>query len=386
MKISVIVPVHNVRAYLSKCIKSILNQTYGNLEIILVDDGSEDDSGNICDRFQSEDQRIVVIHQGNGGLVFARKAGIAVATGDYITFVDGDDYIEKDMYEELLQAIGDADFIHTGYYDGNSEKMTFEPAELVLNQSERQSLLHQMLRGKGTHYIMPSVCSKLTKRELMQECYAKVPDTQTYGEDLICTFHMIERAKKIILHPRMYYHATIREESLSRGRKSASIQAESQLWQCIKEVLDEYHQAEQYKRDTDYFYMNHLMMGLRKWSDNPFFVEQYRCPVIEKIKGKRILLYGANDVGADYYSSLMREGACEIVAWVDRNYSKFQNYGVKVISPDRIQEYGYDYILLAILREGLANAIRESLVQKAIAEEKILWKEPIDWLEGEDGV
>ena len=102
--ISVIVPIYNVEQFLSKCIQSIINQSYSRLEIILVDDGSTDDSPQICDEFKEKDKRIKVIHKKNGGLSDARNVGIEVASGEYIGFVDSDDYIDELMYEKLLNA------------------------------------------------------------------------------------------------------------------------------------------------------------------------------------------------------------------------------------------------------------------------------------------
>ena len=103
--ITIIVPVYNVADYLERCIYSIINQTYKNLEIILVDDGSTDDSGLMCDDFASKDKRIKVIHKKNGGLSDARNVAIDIATGDYITFVDSDDYIELDMKVLLIMML-----------------------------------------------------------------------------------------------------------------------------------------------------------------------------------------------------------------------------------------------------------------------------------------
>ena len=105
--ISVIVPVYNVEKYLDQCVESIVNQTYKNLEIILVDDGSPDNCPAICDEWAKKDERIVVIHKDNGGLSSARNAGLDIAHGEYIGFVDSDDYIDSDMYEQLLNAIID---------------------------------------------------------------------------------------------------------------------------------------------------------------------------------------------------------------------------------------------------------------------------------------
>ena len=101
-KISIIIPVYNVESYIRECLESLINQTYQNLEIILVDDGSTDSSGEICDIYCKKDKRIIVIHKANGGLVSARKAGLRIATGEYATYVDSDDWIDVNTYEELM--------------------------------------------------------------------------------------------------------------------------------------------------------------------------------------------------------------------------------------------------------------------------------------------
>ena len=115
--ISVIVPVYNVEQYLPKCIDSILAQTYENLEIILVEDGTKDSSGVICDEYAAKDARIRVIHKENGGLSSARNAGMEIARGEYFGFVDSDDWIEPEMYENLMALAQkyDADVFVKGY-------------------------------------------------------------------------------------------------------------------------------------------------------------------------------------------------------------------------------------------------------------------------------
>ena len=104
-RISIIVPIYNTEKYLDRCIASIVAQSYENLEIILVDDGSSDNCGIICDRWAINDNRIKVLHKSNGGLSDARNAGLSIATGEYIGFVDSDDYIHMDMYQELFDLI-----------------------------------------------------------------------------------------------------------------------------------------------------------------------------------------------------------------------------------------------------------------------------------------
>ena len=126
--ISVIVPVYNVAEYLSRCVDSILAQSYGNLQIILVNDGSSDDSGRICEEYAKKDTRIQVIHQKNGGLSSARNAGLDVSSGQYVGFVDSDDWIEPEMYEEMLALMerNAAQLVCAGRYDvdGDTGKKT----------------------------------------------------------------------------------------------------------------------------------------------------------------------------------------------------------------------------------------------------------------------
>ena len=105
MKLSVVIPVYNVEKYLDKCVESIVNQTFKDLEIILVDDGSTDESGKMCDEWTEKDTRIKVIHKINGGLSSARNAGIKQAKGEYISFIDSDDFVEQDMYATMVEAL-----------------------------------------------------------------------------------------------------------------------------------------------------------------------------------------------------------------------------------------------------------------------------------------
>lgn len=160
-KISVIVPIYNVEKYLEKCIDSIINQTYKNLEIILVDDGSTDSCSKICKEYEKIDKRIKVIYKENGGLSDARNAGLKIATGDYIGFVDSDDYIEKSMYEKMLSVFDSridivecgVNYVYTNeinYGDsiGNDFRLNTEEAleELILERKLSQTVWNKLYR------------------------------------------------------------------------------------------------------------------------------------------------------------------------------------------------------------------------------------------------
>ena len=169
-KISVIVPVYKVEPYLSRCLDSIINQTYRNLEIILVDDGSPDRCGEICDEYARQDSRIRVIHKANGGLSDARNHGIDVAIGDYIAFVDSDDYIATDMYEKMLARLelDNSDMVVCNYYrfdEGSAPPKDgyIQLPDRVLTQDEAFDFYLQI----GGDYV--SAWNKLYKRTIFDD-------------------------------------------------------------------------------------------------------------------------------------------------------------------------------------------------------------------------
>ena len=222
-KITVIVPVYNAEPYLPQCIESILRQTYPNLQIILVDDGSTDGSGMICDKYAGMDGRIEVYHTENRGLVAARKLGIRCSTGKYVGFVDADDYIDPEMYELLLKDIIEsrADFVNTGYIQEteNENENYFYFEEEVLNlpdvEEREKALVKYVLQAEKERYISYSIWSKLFDRKLIEKCYLQLPDRQQYGEDMLCLCLCILESRHIKLSKRTLYHYKLQKKSLS---------------------------------------------------------------------------------------------------------------------------------------------------------------------------
>lgn len=167
-KISVIVPVYNVANYLPKCIDSILAQTYENIEVILVDDGSTDNSGKICDEYAKKDNRIKVIHKENAGLSSARNKGIEVASGEYLAFIDSDDYISEKMFQLLYDAIGNSELAICGYSCVDEDGKQIKPGTVIENKvmTQEQSF-DELCRYNNAGYII--ACNKLYKKELFDE-------------------------------------------------------------------------------------------------------------------------------------------------------------------------------------------------------------------------
>lgn len=209
--ISIVLPIYNVENYIEKCMESVLNQTYKNIEIILVDDGSPDNCPIICDQYVKEDNRVKVVHKENGGLSDARNAGIKVANGDYITFIDSDDYVDKDYVEFLYNTIEetDADIAIGGHrviYDSGKiiEKETHENSVL-----EPKKVLERILYDDG---IDLSAWGKLYKRYLFNDI--KFPKGRLF-EDSATTYMLVDKANKIAINSISKYNYIIRKNSIS---------------------------------------------------------------------------------------------------------------------------------------------------------------------------
>lgn len=214
--ISIIVPVYNIEKYLPRCIESVLEQTYENLELILVDDGSKDRSGEICDAYQKKDHRVRVIHKENGGSSSARNEGIAIAKGLYLGFVDSDDYIEKTMYETMVRVVEDTGCnIVQVARDEIDEEGNLMPnvCEMPGEQTEysSQEFLRELLLHKGDC----SFCTKLLKRDLFFE--NRFP-MGVLNEDFHLLVKMLKQGEKIVSLPYCGYHVFYRIGSNTRKK------------------------------------------------------------------------------------------------------------------------------------------------------------------------
>ncbi len=215
-KISVIVPVYNSAAWLDRCLASIRNQTYQDLEIIIVNDGSTDQSGRMADRMAQEDARIKVFHKENGGASTARNLGLAQATGEYIGFVDSDDYIEPEMYERLLKQIKAKNLlIAQASRDEIDETGTKLPDVCVPPEKELVTDSRDFVRELLLHRGDASFCTKIIKASLFAE--DRFPEG-VLNEDLHLLVRLLSRADQVMIVPEQYYHVCYRKDSTTRKK------------------------------------------------------------------------------------------------------------------------------------------------------------------------
>lgn len=217
--ISVIVAAYNIVEYLEQCIKSIVGQTYKDLEIIIVDDGSTDGTEKLCDELKQTDDRILVIHKTNGGLSDARNAGLDIATGKYISFIDGDDVIDEKMYECMLHAFSehsDVSFVACGMIDydcdNNFRRVVTSNNLQILNREQA----YRCFFKTGEDIVGNSSCNKLYRYELFENLRFK---KGIVSEDIELIYRLIDKCVYIVCIPEAFYRYMYREGSITTEGK-----------------------------------------------------------------------------------------------------------------------------------------------------------------------
>lgn len=371
--ISVIIPVYNVEKYLECCLKSILNQTFVNIEVIVVNDGSTDGSGKICDYFAKTDKRVRVIHKENGGPVSARNAGLQVALGEYISYVDSDDWAEPNMLERLYTILNeyDIDIVMCGYYEdtGNKSKSVYHglkegryDKEALLKNVYPKMMINENFFEWG---IIPGLVAKLFKRKVIEHYQLEEDERIKMGDDAACVYPALITARSIyIMHECLYHYRQVLT-SLVRGTTSPDLERQQYkiMHRYTKDRLimlrDICDCVEQWDK-----YVLFLMFQRADILYHDFDKLDFLFPFIHVKKGERIVLYGAGTYGQRLYSYLTRTEFCKVVGWADRNYSELRKLGVKTNSPDTIADLEYDHIVIAITYAGARCGAYKELAEK----------------------
>lgn len=364
--ISVVVPVYNEENYVGTCIESIVNQTYKNLEIILVDDSSTDLSGKICDEYAAKDSRIVVVHKENGGLVSSRKAGIQIARGDYAAYVDGDDWIEPDMYEKLIAQIGDADIIISGKIRDYENHSIYERNKIpdgIYEGSDLENKIYSRMMYNGKFYergIAPQSYQNLYKLELLLKNQIQVPDSIHIGEDFACTYPTLLDANKIILTSDCFYHYRIREGSIMDMSGGGELERLRIVYRYLKSRFSEQGKLKRnLLEQLDYMMIYILLLKDIKSMQGASCIAPY-----SGIKeGDKLVVYGAGRFGKAFVHFVKEQKQYEIVSWVDSNG--------KMDDIEKLNDTEYDYIIIAALLQEAVDEIMRELRSMKIPDRKI---------------
>ncbi|WP_026650986.1 glycosyltransferase [Butyrivibrio proteoclasticus] len=381
--ISVIIPVYNSKPYLNKCLDSVLGQTYTDMQVIIVDDGSSDGSGAVCDEYAQKDSRVEAYHIPNSGTVISRRTGLSKAKGQYVCFVDSDDWIEPDMITNLIEQFDDEslDFVVFGaIHNENGDVHSYIPENnsiCIKNAEDRKSIISNYLLSPKHEYRIPmSLWSKIYRREFITRCFEKMPDNIWYGEDYLCMFYSLLFCNGFKTVDKAYYHYMVRKNTVSHRKHNDYIEVESRLSAYLLNIFDEFHEV----IDNTIFWKvikRRAFYLLNYECEGQLFLPNYYFPEPELLRRKKVLIYGAGNVGTDYYESMARNKDIELVGIVDKKAGDISFIWGIVHTPDYIKYIEYDYVVLAINSKEVACEIFKELEGLGIKKERIIWREPI---------
>lgn len=362
--ISVIVPIYQIKEYLPKCIESIQKQTYRNLEIILVDDGSTDGSSQICDLYANKDSRIKVIHKDNGGLVSARIAGIKMASGEYVTYVDGDDWIDRDYYECLIKRAEryDVDIVMSGFTKNIDKVEIPNFNEITCGYYSRsdmeQELFPLMLydENSGIPGIFTYVWNKIFRRNLLYRHQISVGNGISIGEDAACVYPAILSAQAIYIDKSVGYH--YRQRAGSMLKQYTGIEDEIPKLKALYESL-----AQRMQANMD---ATSLVNGLRSFMK---YMIASRTGGIFGYGGKvfsayikdvppEIIIYGAGNIGQHLCGTLTANSISNVKYWIDPDFAIYQKEGLPIANSGVLENYNGENIFVTFLKR---TEIQEAL-------------------------
>lgn len=381
MKISIVIPVYNTKPYLKACFQSVLEQTYENIEVLIVDDGSTDGSDEICKIFAAEDKRVTYIRQENKGLIGARRTGVEHASGECLMFVDSDDWIDEGMAAFLTEQIQDADtdMVTSGvYYETQPQTVTEyldQYAEGEYGGERKEALLKTMLYDMDSDTLQrltPWIWNKLYRTEIARQVYRKLDTDNAFAEDGVFLYNYLMISGAVKICHQCFYHYRYRTDSMFHGGNPNMLSDINKAYLALLPGFSRHR-----LKDS-------LLLQLQRWiavtavmavNGGMGFSQQIQIPEFvldtDGLKGKRIVLYGAGKAGKDYFRQLTKMGY-EIVLWVDSNCSSDK----MVRDPKEILNLEYDVILIAVSRPEYVDSIRQSLQGLGIGKEKVVWRQP----------
>ncbi len=379
-KLAVIVPVYNKEKYLGKCLESICRQTYPDLEIILVDDGSTDASGAICDACAKKDHRINVIHQENQGMVKARHNGLLACDCEYATFVDADDWLVQDAFsvvsdymEKQVDVIAYGKIREKGM-SGNILPVSSYAYGAYTRQDIERDIFPSMIWDfqKGRPGLTQSLCDKVIRRSLLLRSFelAGHLGKMNHGEDCLILYPLMRWVQSLyMIKENLYYYRQV-ERTIPEYLSSDQFFEKLYLWYMhLTKYVTEFPDG---RKQLEYLYIFFAESRKACYGDVTARAE-YVFPFQSVPARSRIVLWGAGKLGRIYYEQVRRTGYCEIAAWGDRNYPSCGEHAV--IKPENLSlNPESDYIVIAMLSESAKDEITARLKEMGVSEKRIIWQ------------
>lgn len=380
VEISVIVPIFRIEEYLPQCIDSLLQQSFSDFELILVDDGSPDNCPKICDDFAKIDTRIKVIHKKNGGLLSARKEGLKNAEGKYISFVDGDDWVDKYYLDTLfkLAEANDSDLVVTGHFrefDGKIETIKPKMAGIYDEKELKSSIIpNAIYNGEFCeHGISTYVWNKLFKRELLCSILLDVPNEIVMGEDAAITFSYLSISKSLVISRIPLYYYRQRHDSIVKSIENPKTEYYrlGLLMNFLKlkliHVLDEHTLSKQIRY---YLYSQILVRsgGLIQNDSGGIFFN----PFLRVKQNSKVVVYSSGSFGQHILSTNVKANFFQIIKWIDVDFHDLNIGGNSVQPISSITNTEFDFLIIGTTNPSTYESIKIELGLMGIDEKKIV--------------
>lgn len=373
--VSVIIPIYNSQDYLRKCLTSVCNQTLRDIEIVCVNDGSTDDSLKILKEYAAADSRIKVISKENGGLVSARKIGVAAARGQYIGYVDSDDWIEPDMYERLYRTATEkeVDLVTCGYYlEGNYITEHLDTVEEGLYDGEsvnelRDNTIYKW--DKRETGLRGCLCCKLFKREIVQEAQMKIPDEISIAEDKMCLLTAILECASVYVLRVPLYHWVIHPTSMSHKNSinTCYLMKINEVYKYLTSLYNHKNFTNTMRNQAEVYIVELLTLGINSRmgfkNKNLLRIDPYWLNDIPT--NAKIITYGGGDLLEQYKIQLKQRSDIHVI----------KDLGFDFPEKEELDGCKYDYILITIKNKSKADSVKNEFISLGIETERILWFE-----------
>ncbi|SEA10600.1 Glycosyltransferase involved in cell wall bisynthesis [Pseudobutyrivibrio sp. ACV-2] len=386
--ISVIVPMYNAESSIEKCVNSIVNQTYKNIEIILVNDGSTDSTLEKCTELAACDSRIRIINKENGGQQSARNEGIKNVKGEYIGFVDADDWIDCNMYENLILMIENNDIVSSSIKRVNSNTNQIEIwndnlAEGVyrVNDDYLQNNLiiySHYSGGKVIGGITNNMVNKLYRSDVVKNIFNKLQEVILDEEDFYFNILAILNSASICISHRAFYNYVINTNGMSQKSNENYIAERAILYRNIKHEIEKFNNVSmliQLQRRISYELVS---AGVKMGFSDCALLPMYSCEMIDQIYNKRIIIFGLGNVGKSYIKILKENNKCQVLGYLD-NKERCTYEGVQPLDMNELMKIDYDYIVCSVDSKMQADEMWNQLKTIGIDDEKVIWEKPYNY-------
>lgn len=374
--VSVIIPTFNAEKYISNCIQSVLKDRGVSLEIIVVDDGSTDETVNIVKKYMNSNNHIKLLLQKHSGVTCARIKGLYEATGKYIGFVDGDDSIKEGMFSFLYNHIeensGDI-ILNQSYYRvcGRDESVYsggVEEGIYNINDGTLEKLYNQIWDYKSGKGILPNIWCNLYKKNIAIKAMTEMPSFIGFGEDELFMFSILKDVQKVIVINEPLYKYFYRDNSVCNTVNKHYLRDINYKY----DYLINYYKGHMFEdlivRQIEKKTLNEIL-SFRFLRKRGFEIHMF--PYEKILAGTKLIIYGAGQVGYSYFNQIRVNRYCQIVAMCDERYEEINRE--EVVSPDILSyKENFEYVLIALLDYEMAKEIKMKLCKKYLLDKNIV--------------